>query len=127
MNFKNGLEKRTFEIAQRICGRVAEIEHNKTFRIEIADSLEVASFVGPPKREVDVITAGFDHSPDLKVLISCKDYRQSRAEPADVQEWAAVVKMMNEYSAGTSFLVLSFLPAASKAVASLGLPLTTLV
>jgi hypothetical protein len=111
VNFKNELERRTFEIARRVCGHVAQIEHNKTLRIEIADSPEVASFVGPPKKEVDVVTAGFGHSPDVKVLISCKDYRQSKAEPADVQEWAAVVKTMNQYSAGTKFLGLIISPS----------------
>jgi hypothetical protein len=111
VNFKNELERRTFEIARRVCGGVAQIEHNRTLRIEIADSPEVASFVGPPKKEVDVITAGFDHSPDVKVLISCKDYRQSKAETADVQEWAAVVKTMNQYSAGTKYLGLIISPS----------------
>ena len=97
MTFKNELERRTFEIAQRVCGDVALIEHNKILRIEIANSPEVASFVGPPKKEIDVITAGFDQNPDVKILISCKEYRQSKAEPADVQEWAAVVRTMNQY------------------------------
>ena len=85
MTFKNELERRTFEIAQRVCGQAALIEHNKTLRIETATSPEVASFVGPPKKEIDVITAGFGQKPDLKVLISCKQYRQSKAEPADVE------------------------------------------
>ena len=98
MTFKNELERRTFEIAQRVCGAVALIEHNKTLRIETADFPRSGIFVGPPKKEIDVITAGFDHSPDVKVLISCKAYQQSKAEPADVQEWAAVVRTMNRYA-----------------------------
>jgi hypothetical protein len=111
VTFKNELERRTFEIAQRVCGQVALIEHNKTLRIETASSPEVASFVGPPKKEIDVITAGFDQSPDVRVLISCKEYRQSKAEPADVQEWAAVVRTMNQYSTATKYLGLIISPS----------------
>jgi hypothetical protein len=110
VTFKNELERRTFEIAQRVCGAAALIEHNKTLRIETASSPEVASFVGPPKKEIDVITAGFDQSPDVKVLISCKEYRQSKAEPADVQEWAAVVRTMNKYSPATKYFGLIISP-----------------
>jgi len=110
VKFKNELERRIFEIAHRVCGDKASIEHNKVLRIEIATSPEVASFVGPPKKEVDVITAGFRTSPDLKVLISCKDYQNS-AEPADVQEWAAVVKAMNKYSGGSEYLGLVVCPS----------------
>jgi hypothetical protein len=111
VTFKNELERRTFEIAQRVCGQAALIEHNKTLRIETAHSPEVASFVGPPKKEIDVITAGFDQNPDVKVLISCKEYRQSKAEPADVQEWAAVVRTMNQYATATKYLGLIVSPS----------------
>lgn len=111
MTFKNELERQTFEIAQRMCGDAASIEHNKTLRIEVATSPEVASFVGPPKKEIDVITAGFGQSPDLKVLISCKEYGHSKAEPADVQEWAAVVRTMNRYSGRTKYLGLIISPS----------------
>jgi hypothetical protein len=110
VKFKNELERRIFEIAHRVCGKEASIEHNKVLRIEIATSPEVASFVGPPKKEIDVITAGFRISPDLKVLVSCKDYQNS-AEPADVQEWAAVVKAMNKYSGGSTYLGLAVCPS----------------
>lgn len=95
MNFKNALEKRIFEIASGVCGETASIEHNKILEIENATSVETVSFVGPPKKEIDVITAGFQQNPHLKILISCKDYGASKAEPADVQEWAAVVRTMN--------------------------------
>lgn len=111
MTFKNALERRTFEITQKVCGSASLIEHNKTIRIENADSLDVASFVGPPRKEIDVITAGFEQSPELKILISCKEYGQSKAEPADVQEWAAVIKTMNQYSAGTTYLGLVISPS----------------
>lgn len=111
MKFKNELERRTFEIAQRVCGDAASIEHNKTLRIEVATTPEVASFVGPPKKEIDLITAGFEKSPDLKILISCKEYGNSKAEPADVQEWAAVVRTMNKYSGSTKYLGLIISPS----------------
>jgi len=111
VKFKNELERQTFEIAQRVCGDAAFIEHNKTLRIEVATSPEVASFVGPPKKEIDVITAGFEQSPDFKILISCKEYGRSKAEPADAQEWAAVVKTMNRYSGGTKYLGLLVCPS----------------
>jgi hypothetical protein len=111
VNFKNELERQTFEIAKRICSGAACIEHNKTLRIEDATSREVASFVGPPKKEVDVITAGFDANPDLKLLISCKDYATSKAEPSDVQEWAAVLRTMNKYSSGSKYLGLIVCPS----------------
>ena len=104
MKFKNDLERRTFEITQRVCGARSQVEHNKTVRIEKADTPEIASFVGPPKKEIDVITAGFEGSPDVKILVSCKEYGQSKAEPADVQEWAAVVKTMNQYANGMKYL-----------------------
>ncbi|MBZ5506298.1 MAG: DUF2034 domain-containing protein [Acidobacteriia bacterium] len=110
MNFKNDLERKTFEAAKNVCGD-ATIEHNKTLRIELATSPEVASFVGPPKKEIDVITTGFQQSPDLKLLISCKDYETSKAEPADIQEWAAVVHTMNKYSEGKKYLGLIMSPS----------------
>lgn len=111
MKFKNELERRTFEIAKLVCGEAASIEHNKTLRIEVATAPEVASFVGPPKKEVDVITAGFTQNSDVKLLVSCKEYGNSKAEPADVQEWAAVVGTMNEYSARTKHLGLILSPS----------------
>lgn len=92
MNFKNELERQLFESAQAVCGNDATIEHNKTIQIEVALASEVASFVGPPKKEIDVIVASFQHDPSLKILTSSKNYGDSKAEPADVQEWAAVVK-----------------------------------
>ncbi len=110
MKFKNELERRIFEIAQRVSDDEVSVEHNKVLSIEIATSLEVASFVGAPKKEIDVITAGFRTCPDLKVLISCKDYRDS-AEPADVQEWSAVIKTMNKYSGASKYLGLVVCPS----------------
>lgn len=101
MKFKNDLEQQVYERARRVCGDSVSIEHNKTVQIENAMSPEVASFVGPPKKEIDVITANLA---DLALLVSCKDFGGSKAEPAHVQEWVAVVNTMNTYSAGTKYL-----------------------
>ena len=78
------------------------MEHNKVLEIARTDKIETATFSGPPKKEIDIITAGYE--PDVKLLISCKQYSGSKAEPSDVQEWGAVMKTMNKYSAGTYFL-----------------------
>jgi hypothetical protein len=101
VKFKNDLEKQVYERARRVCEDSVSIEHNKTVQIENTMSPEVASFVGPPKKEIDVITANLA---ELALLISCKDFGGSKAEPAHVQEWVAVVNTMNTYSAGTKYL-----------------------
>jgi len=62
---------------------------------------------------------------DVKVLISCKEYRQSKAEPADVQEWAAVVRTMNQYATATRYLGLIISPSGSPAVVNHGRRRTT--
>lgn|GEM_PF-1341446 len=111
MNFKNPFERQLFEAAERVCGSEAKVEHNKVLQIDVATAPEVASFVGPPGKEIDVITAGFRQNPFVKILISSKDFSNSKAEPADVQEWAAVVRTMNRYSSGTRHLGLIVSPA----------------
>jgi hypothetical protein len=111
VNFKNALEQNLFEAATRVCGANASIEHNKTIQIEVATTREVASFAGPPKKEIDVITAGFKQNPGVKILVSSKDFGNSKAEPAHVQEWAAVVKAMNQYSGGTKYVGLIVSPS----------------
>ena len=103
MKFKNSFEQQLFQSAQKACGGNVSVEHNKIVQIEDVSAIEVSSFIGPPKKEIDVITAGFPQSPNLKILISGKDYAQ-RAEPADVQEWGAVLRTMNKYSSGTKYL-----------------------
>lgn len=108
MNFKNDLERKCFEAAERALGSHVEIEHNKTITIESALCREVASFKGPPKKEIDVLVARILDDPKVVLLVSCKLFFR-RAEPAHVQEWAAVVQAMNRYSDGTTYfgLVLS--------------------
>ena len=108
MSFKNVLERRCFEIAERSLGGKVTIEHNKKIQIESALFSEVASFKGPPTKEIDVLVAELLERPKVVVLVSCK-LLSRRAEPAHVQEWCAVVQTMNRYSDGTLYfgLVLS--------------------
>ena len=108
MSFKNDLERRCFEIAQRALGGGVTIEHNKTIQIESALFPEVASFKGPPAKEIDVLIADLLDKRRVRLLVSCKLLSRP-AEPAHVQEWCAVVQTMNRYSDGTIYfgLVLS--------------------
>jgi hypothetical protein len=91
MSFKNELERQCFEIAERVLGCGITIEHNKTIQIETALFPEVASFKGPPAKEVDVLVAELLVQPKVVLLVSCK-LLSRRAEPAHVQEWAAVIQ-----------------------------------
>jgi hypothetical protein len=108
MNFKNELEHRCFDVAERTLGAGVTIEHNKTIKIESALFPEIASFKGPPAKEIDVLVAQLLDNPKVVLLVSCKMLSR-KAEPAHVQEWCAVVETMNKYSGGTIFfgLVLS--------------------
>lgn len=108
MNFKNELERRCFDVAKSALGGGVTIEHNKTIQIESALFPEVASFKGPPAKEVDVLVAELLDSPKIVLLVSCK-LLSRRVEPAHIQEWCAVVQTMNNYSDGSLYfgLVLS--------------------
>ncbi len=110
MSFKNELERRCFEIAERALGGGVTIEHNKTIQIESALFPEVASFKGPPAKEVDVLVAELLDQPKVVVLVSCK-LLSRRAEPAHVQEWCAVVQTMNRYSDGTLYFGMVLSPS----------------
>jgi len=103
MKFKNALEQRCYEIAQDALGSSVRMEHNKRLQIESALFPEVAAFKGPPTKEIDVLVAELLDNPRITVLVSCKEFSK-RAEPAHVQEWAAVVRTMNNYSNGTVYL-----------------------
>ena len=109
MSFKNELERRCFEVAERALGGGVTIEHNKTIQIESALFPEVASFKGPPAKEVDVLVAELLDQPKVMLLVSCK-LLSRRAEPAHVQEWCAVVQAMNKYSGGSLYLGLVLSP-----------------
>lgn len=102
MTFKNDLEKVCFETAVRVLGGGVTIEHNKSIQIESALFPEVASFKGPPAKEVDVLIADLHDDPKVKLLVSCKLLTR-KAEPAHVQEWCSVVQTMNRYSDGTIY------------------------
>lgn len=109
MNFKNDLEQKCFEVAERTLGGCVTIEHNKTVQIETALFPEVASFKGPPAKEIDVLIAELLDRPKVVLLVSCK-LLSRRAEPAHIQEWAAVVQTMNRYSSGTQYFGLVISP-----------------
>ena len=110
MKFRNEFEKRIFEVTKEIFGSSANIEHNKILEIENSISFEVASFSGPPKKEIDVITASIGENPIISLLISCKDFQGAKAEPAHVQEWIAVVNTMSKYSKSTKYFGLMICP-----------------
>ena len=109
MKFKNILEEKAFKIASEILGHSAKVDHNKTIQIENALFPEVASFQGPPKKEIDVLAIEFASEPNIVLLISCKLFT-SRAAPAHVQEWCSVVQTMNKYADGTTYLGLVLSP-----------------
>ncbi|NVL89916.1 MAG: hypothetical protein HWN69_02820 [Desulfobacterales bacterium] len=111
MKFKNELEEQAFLIAKKVCGGSAAIDHNKTLRIESALYPEVAAFSGPPKKEIDILTAELKKDPKVDLLVSCKNFQDSRAEPAHVQEWGAVVQTMNKYVGDTTYLGLVLSPS----------------
>src|SRR5207244_4744254 len=97
MSFKNDLERRCFEIAQRALGGGVTIEHNKTIQIESALFPEVASFKGPPAKEIDVLIADLLDKRRVRLLVSCKLLSRP-AETAPVQGGCEVVSYMNRYS-----------------------------
>jgi len=109
MTFKNDLERRCFEVAQRALGGGVTIEHNKTIQIESALFPEVASFKGPPAKEVDVLVAELLDQPKVQLLVSCKLLSRP-AEPAHVQEWCSVVRTMNQYAKKTTYVGLVLSP-----------------
>ena len=71
MTFKNELERRCFEIAERALGNGVKILHNETVQIESALFPEVASFKGPPSKEVDVLLAELLDKPKVVLLVDC--------------------------------------------------------
>lgn len=109
MKFKNALEEQCFGIARKILGSSVTVEHNKHLEIENALFAELAAFKGPPAKEVDVLVAELRSDPKVMLLVSCKEFSK-RAEPAHVQEWAAVTRTMNHYSGGTRYLGLVISP-----------------
>ena len=110
MNFKNELEKRCYQIARAALGERVEVKHNQKIQIEMALYPEVASFSGPPTKEIDVLTSKLLDKPKVVLLTSCKQF-SGKAEPAHIQEWGAVVQTMNKYGNGTIYLGLIVCPS----------------
>jgi hypothetical protein len=110
MTFRNELERKSFEVARRVLGEGVTLEHNRTIQIESALFPEVASFKGPPAKEIDVLVGELLDAPRLVLLVSCK-LLSRRAEPAHVQEWCAVVQTMNRYADGTTYFGLVLSPS----------------
>jgi hypothetical protein len=110
MTFRNELERNSFEVARRVLGEGVTLDHNRTIQIESALFPEVASFKGPPAKEIDVLVGELLDAPRLVLLVSCK-LLSRRAEPAHVQEWCAVVQTMNRYADGTTYFGLVLSPS----------------
>lgn len=110
MKFRNELEERCYEIAKRTLGNGVTVEHNKRLQIESALFPEVASFSGPPTKEIDLISSVLLYEPKVVLLVSCKQLA-GKAEPAHIQEWGAVVKTMTKYGDGTLYLGLIVCPS----------------
>lgn len=104
MKFKNDFEKKIYLIAKEIFGSDTSVEHNKEIQIEDGLYYDVASFSGPPKKEIDVISINLGNKEDVSLLISCKDFSKSKAEPVHIQEWNSVITTMNKYSKGTKYI-----------------------
>jgi len=105
MKFKNQFEKTIYEIAKNIFGdENTQIEHNKVIVIEDKTSRSTVSFSGPPKKEIDVLSVTLSNATDVQLLISCKDFSKSKAEPAHIQEWCSVLNTMNKHSKKSKYI-----------------------
>ncbi|WP_189046130.1 PDDEXK family nuclease [Aliidongia dinghuensis] len=99
MKFRNVFEEEVFSATRKHVPN-SIVEHNKIVVVNSPNHPALASFSGPPKKEVDVIVADIS---DITLLISCKEYTKS-ASPGDVQEWDSVVKAMNQYGGGRRYI-----------------------
>lgn len=105
MQFKNQFEKSIYDIAIDVFGgESAQIEHNKAINIENKMAKSTISFVGPPKKEIDVLSVTISKELKTQLLISCKDFKTTKAEPAHVQEWCSVVSTMNKHSVDSNYI-----------------------
>lgn len=97
MDFKNDFEESCYNTCRTfLSNEKITIEHNYTIKTE----KEIVSFTGKPKKEVDVIT--LDIPNNIKLLISCKDFKRN-APPEAIQEWGNVIKVLNEQSTVSSY------------------------
>jgi len=105
MKFKNQFEKTIYNIAIDVFGEEnAQIEHNKVIDIEDKTAKSTISFAGPPKKEIDVLSVTISKELKVQLLISCKNFTSSKAEPAHIQEWCSVVSTMNKHSVDSNYI-----------------------
>lgn len=104
MKFKNQFERAIYDIANDIFGESAKIEHNKEIYIEDKTARSTISFAGPPKKEIDVLSITISKEFKTQILISCKDFKTTKAEPAHVQEWCSVVSTMNKHAVDSNYI-----------------------
>lgn len=105
MKFKNQFEKSIYDIAKDVFGSEStQIEHNKVIQIEDKNAKSTISFAGPPKKEVDILSVTISNQLKIQLLVSCKDFGKSKAEPAHVQEWCTVVNTMNKHSIDSRYI-----------------------
>ena len=105
MNFKNQFEKSIYDIAKDIFGgKNTQIEHNKVVQIEDKTAKSTISFAGPPRKEVDVLSVTISDEFKIQLLVSCKDFSNTKAEPAHVQEWCSVLNTMNKHSVDSKYI-----------------------
>jgi hypothetical protein len=101
MKFKNDFERCCFDAVREILVDGVELLHNQVLVAGFAPGKGVISFTGPPKKEIDVLVVKLSGA--LTLLISVKDY-QAPAAPLSVQEWASVVRTMNEHASAHTYL-----------------------
>jgi len=105
MKFKNEFEEIIYNIAVDIFGnKNIKNEHNKVIHIENKSAYSTVSFSGPPKKEVDVLSINLDGNLNINLLVSCKEFSQSKAEPSHVQEWCSVINTMNKHSLDSKYI-----------------------
>ncbi|RXK01269.1 hypothetical protein CRU98_02140 [Arcobacter sp. CECT 8986] len=105
MKFKNQFEKVIYDIVIDVFGgESALIEHNKVIYIEDKMAKSTISFAGPPKKEIDVLSVTISKEIKTQLLISCKEFKTSKAEPAHVQEWCSVVSTMNKHAVDSNYI-----------------------
>lgn len=105
MEFKNQFEKAIYDIAIDVFGgESAQIEHNKVIYIEDKTARSTISFAGPPKKEIDVLSVTISKELKTQLLISCKDFKTTKAEPAHVQEWCSVLSTMNKHAFESNYI-----------------------
>lgn len=105
MEFKNQFEESIYNISSVVFGNGnTQIEHNKVICIEDKTAKSTISFTGPPKKEIDVLSIKISKTLKVQLLISCKKFNNSKAEPAHVQEWCSVVNTMDKHSLDSRYI-----------------------